>query len=179
MAAFDLITSGHVASAPARVWTHLLDQESIGCWLDGVTSVVSDGNEFLVRMGGEGASPADDTVAARIRGEVVEVDPPKKLVVRLVAPAPHLVEARVEVKLSSDEAGTLYELRVVGVPSRFGSWMLPFLRLRTEVAMARAVRGFRSGIEALSSRKNRVSDPPCPERATRRTETDRATASAA
>lgn len=178
MATFDLSMTGHIASAPARVWAHLLDQEAIRCWLDGVTSVVSNGDEFLVRMGDDGAFD-DDGAGDWIRGEVVEMEPRERLVLRLEAPAANLVEARVEVKLSSDEVGTIYELNVVGVPSLFGSLMLPLLRLRTEVAMARAVRGFRSGIESRSARKDRPFDPPCPEREMARAEAARAAASAA
>lgn len=157
MATFELTTTGHIAAAPGRVWAHLLDQEAIRCWLDGVTSVVSDGDEFLVRMGEESGE-------GWISGAVVDMDPRQRLTLRLDAPATNLIEARIEIELHAEEVGTTYELKVIGVPSVFGSLMLPLLRLRTEVAMARAVRGFRSAVEARGDRKDRPFDPPCPER---------------
>lgn len=172
MATFELQTNGHIAAAPGRVWAHLLDQEAIRCWLDGVTTVVMDGDEFLVRMGEEAGE-------GWISGEVLDLEPRERLVLRLEAPAANLVEARVEVALAPAEVGTTYELKVVGVPSLLGSLMLPILRLRTEVAMARAVRGFRSGVEARGDRKGRPFDPPCPERAVPRVEMARMAATAA
>ncbi len=172
MATFELSLNGHVAAAPGRVWAHLVDQEAIPCWLEGVTSVVADGDELLVHAGEDGGG-------SWISGEVVQADPRQRLQFRLDTPAPNLIEARVEVELSQAEGGTRFEMKVVGVPSLLGNLMLPLLRLRTEVSMVRAVRGFRSALEQRADRKSRPFDPPCPERESHRIQRARLAAAAA
>ncbi len=172
MANFELSMNGHITAAPGRVWAHLVDQEAIPCWLDGVSSVVSDGDEFLVHAG-------EEFGLGWTSGEVIEADPRHRLQLRLDAPAANLIEARVEVVLTPAEGGTRYQLNVVGVPSLFGSMLLPLLRLRTEVAMARAVRGFRAALEVRGARKQRPFDAPCPERELPRVELARMAATAA
>jgi len=155
MANFELCLKGHVSAPPGRVWAQLVDHDAIPCWLDGVSAVVADGDEFLVRAGEQ---------TAWIVGEVVDADPRRRLAVRLDAPVSHLIEARVEVALAPAEGGTSFEFKVVGVPSLFGSLVLPLLRLRVEVAMARAVRGFRAAVEVRADRRRRpFDDQPCAE----------------
>ena len=163
MSKVELRATGHLTATPAQVWAHLVDQDATPCWLEGVTSVVVDGDQLLVHLG-------DELGAGWIVGDVVRAEPRRQLEFRLETPAANVAEARVEIRLSEDDAGTVYELEVTGLPSLFGSLMLPLLRLRTEVAMARAVRGFRASLEGRSDRKDRPFDGPCPERAEPRLE---------
>lgn len=172
MANFELSLNGHVAAAPGRVWAHLVDQEAIPCWLDGVSAVVMDGDEFLVHSG-------EESGLGWISGEVVEADPRRRLQIRLETPAANLIEARVDLTLTPEDGGTVFEMNVVGVPSFFGALMLPLLRLRTEVAMARAVRGFRAALEVRADRKTRPFDGPCPEQQAPRVQMARMAATAA
>lgn len=171
VANFELSLKGHVSAGPGRVWSHLLDQEAIPCWLEGVSAVAADGDRFLVRAG-------QDDSRDWISGEVLEADPRRRLELRLEDPAPNVREARIALTLSPDEAGTFFELVVVGVPSLLGGLMLPWLRLRSEVAMARAVRGFRAALEVRKDSKGGVADGPCPERAEPRVAAGRLAATA-
>lgn len=158
MANFELSATGHLSANPAQVWAHLVDQDATPCWLEGVTSVVMDGDQLLVHLGG-------DLGPGWITGEVVGAEPRERLELRLETPAANLAEARVEIVLHEDDVGTIYELNVTGLPSLLGSLMTPLLRLRTEVAMARAIRGFRASLDARGHRKAHPFDGPCPERA--------------
>ncbi len=182
MANFELSATGHLSANPAQVWAHLVDQDATPCWLEGVSSVVMDGDQLMVHLGGDlgpgwitGEVVSASVTRDALTGEVVpqpslRAEPRERLELRLEAPAANLAEARVEIVLHEDEAGTIYELNVTGLPSLFGSLMTPLLRLRTEVAMARAVRGFRASLDARGHRKARPFDGPCPERAEPRLE---------
>ena len=156
MASFELRLTGHVSAAPARVWAHLVDQETVPCWLDGVRSVVADGDEFLAHFHA-------DHGGGWVSGEVVDAAPRERLQLRLESPGANVVEARVAVNLAPDEAGTLLDLRVTGVTSVLGRLVLPLVRFRAEVAMARALRGFRAALEARTRRKRGPFDAVCPE----------------
>jgi len=169
MAPFEIVLNGHLPASPGRVWALLVDHAAVPCWLEGVSAVVSGGDEFLVLAGGA----ADQ---AWVLGEVIEVEPRRRLVIRLDDPAANLCEVRVGWSIVPDEAGTRFELRVTGVPGVFGTLLAPLLRLRAEVAMARAVRGFRAALEARGEGGRDPADAPCPEREARRAEMARAAA---
>jgi uncharacterized protein YndB with AHSA1/START domain len=149
MAPIEFEVAGRLEAEPARVWSRLIDSESVAEWLDDVTSVAADGESAVARLAGEDGRSWVDV-------RVTDVEPRRHLGIHLNRPSSLLREARVNVELSPDASGTAYRLGVVCRPHLLARLLSPLVRLRAEVALQRAVRGFKALVDA-DTRERRVS----------------------
>lgn len=142
MSQIEFEVAGRLEAELARVWSRLIDSESVAEWLDDVTSVAAaDGEGAVARLSGEdGRSWVD----VRVTG----LEPRRHLGLHLNRPSALLREACVNVELSPDASGTAYRLGVVCRPHLLARPLSPLLRLRAEVATQRAVRGFKALVDA-------------------------------
>ena len=156
VAKFEFHLRGHFQASPGRVWAQLVDQEALATWLAGVGALAADGDRFLLRLQG-GAN------ANWVEGQVLEVEPRRRLVVEVRDPTAQIAELRIGVSLEASEGGTRFALDVRGVASLVGLLVWPLVRLRAEVAMAQASRDFRGALDAHRDREKRPSDQIWPE----------------
>jgi uncharacterized protein YndB with AHSA1/START domain len=154
MASFAVEVSGRIAAPPSLVWEALTDLGSVAEWLDRVDEVEP--------------AAADDPVARRWRvgrrwvvGGIVEVEPRRKVVIVLREATSFLRQVRVVVRVAAAERGTSYRVELVGDAAGIASPLRPWLRLRSEIELHRAVRGFRAFVEERT-RAARVERPPTP-----------------
>jgi uncharacterized protein YndB with AHSA1/START domain len=143
--------SGRIEAPPEFVWCKLVDPEGSSDWLEDVQEVAVDGFERRSWRSGE----------RWVEGRLLELAPQRRLSVRLDAPTSLLREARLSVELAGEEHGTRFTLAVDAAPNRLGRVLRPWLRLRTEIALHRAVRSFRSATEeALAACRKRAAARP-------------------
>jgi uncharacterized protein YndB with AHSA1/START domain len=145
---FRLEASAVVAAPRDLVWRRLVDRDAVPGWLDDVDQLTGSAERFATRRAGE-------RCGTPIEGRVTELQHERALRVRLRAPWHLLREIELGLRLESDEVGTrvdvdaTYHLRWLG-------WMLkPLVRLRAEIALHRAARGFRAALEDEASRRRR------------------------
>jgi polyketide cyclase/dehydrase/lipid transport protein len=143
--------SGRIEAPPEFVWSKLVDPDGSSEWLEDVEEVAVDGFERRSWRSGE----------RWVEGRLVELTPQRRLSVRLDAPMPLLREAQLSIELTGEERGTRFTLALDGAPSGLGRVLRPWLRLRTEIALHRAVRSFRSATEeALAACRKRSAARP-------------------
>jgi uncharacterized protein YndB with AHSA1/START domain len=150
VAEFSLRAAG-VVNAPAElVWRHLVDRESVSSWLDGVERLTGAGDRFATRR-------ANEPCSVPIEGRVLELGSDSHVRLLLRAPWRLLREIEVDIALSPDPDGPGTDVVVHAVfRLRALAWLLqPLLRLRAEVALYRAVRGFRAAVEDEAARRRR------------------------
>jgi len=143
---FELRASGNVPAPPGRVWAQLLDRDRIPGWLEGIATVGGEGERVLVRREQDPAS---------IQGRVSDFDPRRRLALRFAEPTSLLREVRIEIALADADGGTDYDVRVHAEPRGVGSLLSPLLRFRSEVALVRAVGGFRAALDDGRERERR------------------------
>jgi hypothetical protein len=148
MSQIEFEVAGFLAADPTRVWSRLIDSESVAEWLDDVTSVASDGEGGVARLAGSDCRSWIDV-------RVTDLEPRRHLALHLDRPSALLRDARVRVELTPDAAGTAYRLGVVCRPYLLARPFSPLVRLRAEVALQRAVRGFKALVDA-DAHKRRV-----------------------
>ena len=168
----ELEAHGHLSASAARVWARLVDGAAISSWCEPVRSLAADGDRLLLHLVGAGARDWVD-------GQVVSVEPRRRLDVRLRAPTAQLRQVRVEVELEQTDDGTDFSLRVTVTPNLLGNLAVPLRRLGWEVTMARAVRGFRAALEAHEVAGSTVVEDVCRERHVPPSEAARLAATAA
>ena len=137
----EVEVAGRLDAEPARVWSRLIDRDGVAEWMDDVHSVAGDGEDAVARLSG-------DESGGWIDVRVTDLEPRRHLGLRLDRPSSLLKEARVEVQLEPDEAGTVYRLGVRARPRMLARPLMPLVRLRAEVALHRAVRGFKAAMDA-------------------------------
>ena len=151
MADLAIELSGRIDAPPEFVWSKLVDPDGSPDWLEDVQEVAVDGFERRSWRAGE----------RWVDGQLVELAPQRRLSVRLDAPNALVREARLSVDLRAEERGTGFTLAVDASPSGLGRMLRPWLRLRTEIAMYRAIRSFRSATEeALAICRRRLAARP-------------------
>jgi uncharacterized protein YndB with AHSA1/START domain len=153
MSAFEIELSGCIEASPEATWAFLSDRDAVPTWLDDVTAVTAEGSRLLVQR-----SPGPD--GAWIEGTIRESVPHERLALGLTDPSPLLSQAEVQLLLNPDEAGTAYRLKVACQARPLWSVLSPLLRLRAQVALHRAVRGFRAAVAdqmAAERRRKRAS----------------------
>lgn len=144
--------AGHLDAKPARVWSRLMDREAVAEWMDDVDSLAGDGEDAVARLSGDDSGGWVDV-------RVTDLEPRRHLGLRLDRPSSLLKEARVEVELEPDADGTAYRLGVRARPRMLARPLLPLVRLRAEVALHRAVRGFKAAMDAEGHISRRAAQP--------------------
>lgn len=139
MSAFEVELSGRIEATPETAWALLSDPHSVHQWLDDVESVEGVGDCLRVRY-----SPGSD--GEWIEGRIRELVPHERLALALTDPSRLLSRADVDVELGPYDGGTSYRLKVACRARPIWSVLSPLLRLRAQVALHRAVRGFRAGL---------------------------------
>ncbi len=148
MAGFEICFEVEIDATPGRVWAQLIDRDALPGWCDGVRGAAVDGERLLVLM-------AVTDGPERIEGRLLQVDPRRRLEFVLEDPASNVRRARVAIELEGREERTLATIRVQGWPGLLGGLMQPLLRLRAEVLITRALRGFRARLDRRTGRQNR------------------------
>jgi uncharacterized protein YndB with AHSA1/START domain len=153
MSAFEIELSGCIEAPPETTWALLSDREAVPEWLDDVAAVSGEGDRLLVQR-----SPAPG--GEWIEGTIREAVPRERLALGLTDPSRLLSQAEVQLLLGPDDGGTAYRIKVACQARPLWSVLSPLLRLRAQVALHRAVRGFRAGVAdriAAERRRARVS----------------------
>jgi uncharacterized protein YndB with AHSA1/START domain len=141
MANFSVDLSGRLAVPLQLAWAALTDLAAAPEWLDRVEESDADASDLAW-------SEARWRVGRRwIRGTVVELEAPRRLVLRLRDATSLLPELRVTVRVAAADRGTSFRVEVSGDASGIALALRPWLRLRAEIELHRAVRGFRAWIE--------------------------------
>ncbi|HZR84380.1 MAG TPA: SRPBCC family protein [Candidatus Binatia bacterium] len=140
MPGFEVEVSGRVAAPPVLVWEALTDLSSVAEWLDRVDEVDA-GPEPVA---GEGRW----RVGRRwVVGGIVEVEPRRKLVLVLREATSLVRQVRVAIRIAPGDRGTAFHVHLAGDAAGIATPLRPWLRLRAEIELHRAVRGFRAWIE--------------------------------
>ena len=139
MSAFEIELSGCIEASPEATWDILSDRDAVPKWLDDVTAVTGEGSRLLVQRS---PGPAGEWIEGTIRESV----PGERLALGLTDPSRLLSQAEVQLLLGPDDGGTAYRLKVACQARAPWSVLSPLLRLRAQVALHRAVRGFRAAV---------------------------------
>jgi uncharacterized protein YndB with AHSA1/START domain len=139
MSAFEIELSGCIEAPPETTWAFLSDRDAVPKWLDDVTAVTGEGSRLLVQR-----SPGPN--GEWIEGTIRESIPQERLALGLTDPTRLLSQAEVQLLLGPDDGGTAYRLKVACQARPLWSVLAPLLRLRAQVTLHRAVRGFRAGV---------------------------------
>ena len=148
MSAFEVELSGRIAAPPETAWAMLADRDAVSHWLEDVESVSGDGDRLLVRY-----APGAD--GEWIEGTIRKLVPRERLALALSQPSRLLSQADVDLELGPHDGGTSYRLKVACHARPLWSVLSPFLRIRTQVALHRAVRGFRAELDARVAAERR------------------------
>ncbi len=137
MADSTLHHSGRLDIVPEAVWPALSDLDRVADWHDAIV--------------GSAAVPGGDPTRRRwrvgsrwIEGEIVGLEPQRRIAVRLREPATLVREALVTVTVEPAERGTTLRIELSLTTPALAAPLGPWLRLRAEVELHRALRSFRS-----------------------------------
>lgn len=139
MSAFEIELSGCIEASPETTWAFLSDRDAVPRWLDDVAAVTGEGSRLLVQR-----SPGPN--GEWIEGTIRESVPLERLELGLTDPTRLVSQAEVQLLLGPEDGGTAYRLKVACQARPLWSVLSPLLRLRAQVALHRAVRGFRAGV---------------------------------
>lgn len=158
MAEFSVEVSGRVAAPLPLVWAGLTDLGTVAQWLDRVDETEPD----------EDSGPLQGRwrVGRRwISGTIVDLEAPRRLSILLRDPTSFVREIRLTIRLAAAERGTAFRVELDGDASGMAAALRPWLRLRAEIELYGAVRGFRSWIEERAQTA-RPEPPSAPRAAT-------------
>jgi uncharacterized protein YndB with AHSA1/START domain len=144
-----LEADGFVAAPPDVVWSQLVDRESVAAWVDDIEPLSGAGERFATRRSSAPCSPT-------IEGRVTHLERERRLALVLHGPWRLLREIALEIDLSPDEGGTRVRLRAIHSLRWAGLLLRPLLRLRAQIALHRASRGFRAAIDDEMARRRRA-----------------------
>lgn len=146
--AFALQVRGFLAAPPDVVWRHLVDRDSVASWLDGIDALTGGGDRFTTRR-------ADEPSSAPVEGRVLQLVPGERLRIELRAPWRLLRGIELTIELTPVDGGTRIGVEATYRLTLLGRLLRPLVRLRAEVALHRASRGFRSSLEDELARSRR------------------------
>lgn len=146
---FSLQARGFLAAPPDVVWRHLVDRESVSSWLDGIERLTGGGDRFATRR-------ASEPCSAAVEGRVLQLVAPERLRLVLRAPWRLLREIEISVELSAQDGGTRLDAETTYRLTWLGRLLRPWVRLRAEIALHRASRGFRASVEDEIARRRRA-----------------------
>jgi len=151
---FSLHTDSFLAAPRDLVWRQLVDRESVSAWFDGIERLTGVGERFATRR-------ATEPCSSPVEGRVLELERERRLRLVLSAPWHLLREIELEIELTPDDYGTRVELSAAYRLRLLGWVVRPLVRLRAEIALRRASRGFRAAIEdEVARRRRRRADRP-------------------
>jgi uncharacterized protein YndB with AHSA1/START domain len=146
---FSLEANGFLAAPLDVVWNQLVDRESVSDWLDGIEQLSGSGARFATRRAAQPCS-------APIEGKVLRLERERRLVLLLRAPWHLLREIELDIELAPEDRGTRVALCATHRLRPLGWLVRPLLRLRAQIALHRASRGFRAAIDDEMARRRRV-----------------------
>jgi len=149
---FSLQAHSFLAAPPEVVWRHLVDRDSVASWLEGIEALTGGGDRFATRRTSEPCS-------VPIEGRVLQLVPAQRLRVVLRAPWRLLREIELAVELTAAERGTRIDAEVTYRLTLLGRLLRPLVRLRAEIALHRASRGFRAALEDELARSRHRARP--------------------
>jgi uncharacterized protein YndB with AHSA1/START domain len=151
MSEFAIELSGRVGAPLALVWNTLTDLETVAAWLDRVED--AEASEH-------GPDHRRWRVGRRwIVGGIVEVEPRRKVVLVLREASSLIRQIRIVVHIAAAERGTAFRVELAGDAAGLATPLKPWLRLRAEIELHRAVRDFRAWIEERAARDRRQREP--------------------
>jgi hypothetical protein len=150
---FSLQARGFLAAPPDVVWRHLVDRDSVSSWLDGIETLTGRGDRFSTRR-------ASEPCSAPIEGRVLQLVAAQRLRVVLRGPWRLLREIELVVELAAADGGTRIDTEATYRLTPLGRLLRPFVRLRAEIALRRASRGFRAALEDELARRRRTTARP-------------------
>lgn len=148
MLSFRLQASAVLAAPRDLVWSRLVDRESVTGWLDDVDRITGSPERFATRRAAQPCS-------VPVEGQVLEIDRERRLRVVLRAPWHLLREIELELRLDPEDVGTRLAVDATYRLSWLGWLVRPLVRLRADIAMRRAARGFRAAVEDEAGHRRR------------------------
>lgn len=117
-------------------------------WLDDVDQVTGSAERFATRR-------ATQPCSVPIEGRVLIIERERRLRVVLTASWHLLREIELDLQLDADEVGTRLSLQAT-YRLRWLGWLArPLVRLRADIALRRAARGFRAAVEDEAAQRRR------------------------
>lgn len=138
-----------VLAAPRDlVWSRLVDRDAVSGWLDDVDHLTGSPERFATRR-------ANEPCSVPIEGSVLAIERERRLRVILRAPWHLLREIELDLRLQPAEVGTILSVDATWRLSWLGWLVRPLVRLRADIALRRAARGFRAAVEEEAARRRR------------------------
>lgn len=148
MPSFSLQASAVLAAPRDLVWTRLVDRDAVAGWLDDVDHLTGSPERFATRR-------ATEPCSVPIEGRVLTIERERRLRVLLSAPWHLLREIELDLRLHPEDVGTRLSLDATYRLSWLGWLVRPLVRLRADIALRRAARGFRAAVEDAAAHRRR------------------------
>ena len=145
---FDLQASAVLAAPRDLVWSRLVDRDAVSGWLDDVDHLTGSPERFATQC-------AAEPCVGPIEGRVLAIERERRLRVVLRAPWRLLREIELDLRLEPAEVGTILSVNATWHLSWLGWLVRPLVRLRADIALRRAARGFRAAVEDEAARRRR------------------------
>jgi uncharacterized protein YndB with AHSA1/START domain len=145
---FRLQASAVLAAPRDLVWSRLVDRDAVSGWLDDVDHLTGSLDRFATRR-------ATEPCSAAVEGRVLAIERERRLRVVLRAPWHLLREIELDLALVPEEVGTRLCLDATYHLSWLGWVVRPLVRLRADIALRRAARGFRAAVEDEAAARRR------------------------
>ena len=153
---FDLQASAVLAAPRDLVWSRLVDRDAVSGWLDDVDHLTGSPGRFATQC-------AAEPCVGPIEGRVLAIERERRLRVVLRAPWRLLREIELDLRLEPAEVGTILSVDATWHLSWLGWLVRPLVRLRADIALRRAARGFRAAVEdEAASRRRRAAGAASP-----------------
>ncbi|MFN8602896.1 MAG: SRPBCC family protein [Candidatus Binatia bacterium] len=148
MPSFDVQASAVLAAPRDLVWSRLVDRDAVSGWLDDVDHLTGSPGRFATQC-------AAEPCVGPIEGRVLAIERERRLRVVLRAPWRLLREIELDLRLEPAEVGTILSVDATWHLSWLGWLVRPLVRLRADIALRRAARGFRAAVEDEAARRRR------------------------
>lgn len=153
MPSFRVQASAVLAAPRDLVWSRLVDRDAVSGWLDDIDHLTGSSERFATRR-------AKEPCSVPIEGRVLEIERERRLRVVLRAPWHLLREIELDLRLAPAEVGTILSVEATWHLSWLGWLVRPLVRLRADIALRRAARGFRAAVEDEAARRRRTTARP-------------------
>lgn len=130
------------------MWSRLVDRDAVSGWLDDVDHLTGSPERFATQC-------AAEPCVGPIEGRVLAIERERRLRVVLRAPWRLLREIELDLRLEPAEVGTILSVDATWHLSWLGWLVRPLVRLRADIALRRAARGFRAAVEDEAARRRR------------------------
>ena len=130
------------------MWSRLVDRDAVSGWLDDVDHLTGSPGRFATQC-------AAEPCVGPIEGRVLAIERERRLRVVLRAPWRLLREIELDLRLEPAEVGTILSVDATWHLSWLGWLVRPLVRLRADISLRRAARGFRAAVEDEAARRLR------------------------